>query len=125
VALVPIWKLNLKVGALPDLPTATPGALPLMATLPPGMSVVTLTLTELPGRRVADPGLTPVIAARAGTAVKRMATSRAAAKRTSPARDALIRRPSVDLPARTFAPSVCADDLRLRRRATTSRNHTG
>lgn len=103
-ALVPIWKLNENVGALPDLPTATLGALPPMATLPPGMSVVTLTLTELPGRRVADWGLTPVIAAQAGDAVRSRATDRAAAKRTWPVRETPKRRPMFSLPSCTFAP---------------------
>jgi hypothetical protein len=93
VALVPIWKLNEKVGALPDLPTATPGALPLMATVPPGMLVVTLTPTELPGRRVAEPGLTPVIAAHAGSAVSSNATDRAAPTSIPPRRKTRIRTP--------------------------------
>ena len=76
--------MNENVGALPDLPTDTPGALPLMATLPPGMFVVTLTPTELPGARVADPGLTPVIAARAGNTLRSRAIARAAQKRALP-----------------------------------------
>jgi hypothetical protein len=84
LALVPIWKLKENVGALPDLPTATPGALPLMATFPPWMFVVTLTLTELPGARVADPGLTPVIAARRGSTLTSRITARAAPKRALP-----------------------------------------
>jgi hypothetical protein len=84
LALVPIWKLKENVGALPDLPTATPGALPLMATFPPRMFVVTLTLTELPGARVADPGLTPVIAARRGSTLTSRITARAAPKRALP-----------------------------------------
>jgi FtsP/CotA-like multicopper oxidase with cupredoxin domain len=90
-ALVPIWKLNENVGALPDLPTDTPGALPLMATFPPGMSVVTLTPTEPPGRRVADWGLTPVIAAHAGDAVTIRVIDRAAPRRTLPASGMPIR----------------------------------
>lgn len=80
-ALVPIWKLKLNAPALPDLPIAMPGLdLGLMSTFPP-VSLVTLTLTELPGSRVADPGLTLVITARAGTTASRTIIATPAAKR--------------------------------------------
>jgi hypothetical protein len=50
--------VNVKVKPL--WPTETPGALPLASATEPA-SVVTVTLTPLPGLMLADPGLTEVI----------------------------------------------------------------
>jgi len=113
---VNVVNVNLNVGADPPF-TTDPPERPEGETATSLRSVVTLTVTLPPGTIVAEPGLTELISASAGTAMAKItanAMTHSAIERTATVRGLLKARDQID---RTVAPDEVDDLRRIRHSA--------